>query len=293
MERFHGLRVDDPDVLRRVDDPEAELVEGLLAWFRSILEAGFFHGDVHAGNLMFLEDGRIGFLDFGIVGRFDDARRKQAMGFMLSLATRNFKQLAQVVVDMGSVQRSIDLEALAADLEKAYDPLVGKKMMELNYQELVPNIMRASIKHSLKFPQDFVLITKQLLYFDRYARLLAPHLNLFQDPRIFMLLASKLPEFGPRAMGMVMAAMQQAQEARADKEGSMSNEHRVPLLLFSRRRADATWKPSVEHLPAISGGAGQHRPEAANVNPPVAGSQSPAWFWHCPPVGWAVKNHRR
>jgi predicted unusual protein kinase regulating ubiquinone biosynthesis (AarF/ABC1/UbiB family) len=208
MERFEGWRVDAPEARERSADPEGDLVAGLVAWFRSILEAGFFHGDVHAGNLMFLSDGRIGFLDFGIIGRFDEQKKRLAMGFMLSLATRNYRQLADLVLESGSAARPerIDRAQLAVDLERAYAPLAGSAMAELNYQEIMPSIMRASVKHGLKFPQEFVLITKQLLYFDRYARLLAPKLNLFRDPRIFMVVASRLPQLaGPEALALAAA----------------------------------------------------------------------------------------
>ena len=79
MERFIGCRVDDVARMQTLDDPEAELVRGVLAWTETLLRNGMFHGDVHAGNLMYLDDGRIGFLDFGIVGRFDQTTREQSM----------------------------------------------------------------------------------------------------------------------------------------------------------------------------------------------------------------------
>ncbi len=73
MERFYGVRVDDVEAVRaRAVDAEAMLVYGLRGWFQSMILHGFFHGDVHAGNLMILDDGALGFLDFGIVGRFDE-----------------------------------------------------------------------------------------------------------------------------------------------------------------------------------------------------------------------------
>ncbi len=69
MERFFGHRVDDVEKLRASNvDGEEKLLAGMRAWFGCMILHGFFHGDVHAGNLMALTDGRIGFLDFGIVG---------------------------------------------------------------------------------------------------------------------------------------------------------------------------------------------------------------------------------
>ncbi len=88
MERFVGFRIDDTVALARFEDElEDKLLLGMRAWFRCLLVHGFFHGDVHAGNLMALEDGRIGFLDFGIVGRFEGDRRKLVSDFLMSIAT--------------------------------------------------------------------------------------------------------------------------------------------------------------------------------------------------------------
>ena len=67
-------------------------------------------------------------------------------------------------------------------------------MAEIEYGEVLPNIQRTGMKHGLRFPKEFVLITKQFLYFDRYARLLAPNLNMFQDPRIAMQIMQLLPQ---------------------------------------------------------------------------------------------------
>ena len=96
----------------------------MLAWTETLLRIGMFHGDVHAGNLIYLEDGgRIGFIDFGIVGRFDETTREQSMEFMLCLATQNYDRFAEIVIDMSWGQPSrgepIDRGELAVDLREA------------------------------------------------------------------------------------------------------------------------------------------------------------------------------
>jgi len=193
MEQFHGWRVDDVRKMSEMEDTEDELIVGVLAWMRTLLEAGVFHGDMHAGNLMYLEDGRIGFLDFGIVGRLEAGQRDQAMGFLLSLATGNFREFARIVWSMSRANDEVDLDVLAVDLKEAYEPLTRGDMGSLDYQQVLPGIERSGLKHGIKFPKEFTLITKQLLYFDRYARLLAPRLNFFTDPRITSQIVGMLP----------------------------------------------------------------------------------------------------
>lgn len=191
MERFYGHRVDDVAQIRASNvDGEAKLLLGMRAWFQSMIFHGFFHGDVHAGNLMALKDGRIGFLDFGIVGRFPRERRTQVTDYLLCFASGDYKKLAETMIAMGSVDgASVDLDAFARDLEGAYGPMLDGSLDSIKYADLIPAIMRVAIKHKMRMPRDFVLITKQMLYFDRYAKVLAPKLNIFKDPRIVTALA--------------------------------------------------------------------------------------------------------
>jgi aarF domain-containing kinase len=185
MERFRGIRVDQIDEIReRGIDAEAALVKGIRAWFQSVIFYGFFHGDVHAGNLMLLDDGNLGFLDFGIVGRFDDRRRALVTDYMVAFTTGNYRRLAEVVVEMGGAPAGLDLDHFAAGLKETYAPLLGMRFGDINYADLIPKLYQVAREHQMTMPKEFVLITKQMLYFDRYAKELAPDLNVFTDPRL-------------------------------------------------------------------------------------------------------------
>ena len=206
MERFHGIRVDDVARIRETKvDIEERLVKGMRAWFQCVLFHGFFHGDVHAGNLMLLDNGDVGFLDFGIVGRFDDRQRAMVTDYIVAFASADYRTLARVIVEMGSVVGSIDQEAFARDLEATYKPLLTLNFGDINYAEILPRIQQVASRHRMRMPKEFVLITKQMLYFDRYAKLLAPTLNVFADPRLVMSL-----------MQDVMKARLQQQQARPE-----------------------------------------------------------------------------
>lgn len=185
MERFRGVRVDDVEAVRaRAVDTEDKLVYGLRCWFQCMILYGFFHGDVHAGNLMMLDDGALGFLDFGIIGRFDQETRRQITDYIVAFATGDYDALTGVLLSMDAVTEAVDRKALAADLKKAYAPILTTSFGDLNYADVLPDILRASVKHRMRLPREFVLVTKQMLYFDRYAKLLAPKLNIFSDPRL-------------------------------------------------------------------------------------------------------------
>jgi predicted unusual protein kinase regulating ubiquinone biosynthesis (AarF/ABC1/UbiB family) len=185
MERFYGVRVDDvPAITARNVDSEAKLVHGLRCWFQCMILYGFFHGDVHAGNLMLLDDDSLGFLDFGIIGRFDKKKRQQITEYLVAFVGGDFHALSRVMMSMDAVSAGVDLEAMARDLKKAYAPILTTQFGDLNYANVLPDILRTSVKHRMRLPREFVLVTKQMLYFDRYAKLLAPKLNIFSDPRL-------------------------------------------------------------------------------------------------------------
>jgi predicted unusual protein kinase regulating ubiquinone biosynthesis (AarF/ABC1/UbiB family) len=188
MERFIGTRVDDEPAIRgRGLDGEAKLIRGLRAWFQCVVFHGFFHGDVHAGNLMVLESGELGFLDFGIVGRFDDRQRRLVTDYVVSFATGDYKTLARTIVEMGGVASpDLDMDAFVAGLKDAYSPLLTMAFGEVNYADMLPRINQVAREHRMVMPREFILILKQMLYFDRYAKLLAPKLNVFSDPRLVM-----------------------------------------------------------------------------------------------------------
>lgn len=172
MERFDGWRLDDTEgVTGSGFDPKERLLTGIRAWFQTLIVRGFFHGDVHAGNFMLLEDGRIGYLDFGIVGRFSAAQRQNVLEYVLGFQSRDFARVARAMVGMGTMTDAdgVDLETFSSDLAEAYapmmDPVEGFQM-----KDLVPQLLRVSRKHELRMPRDLVLVTKQLVYLDRYSR---------------------------------------------------------------------------------------------------------------------------
>jgi aarF domain-containing kinase len=187
MERFSGLRVDRFDEIKaRGIDGEGKLVDGLRAWFQCVVFYGFFHGDVHAGNLMLLDDDTIGFLDFGIVGRFDDRERYLVTDYMIAFSTGNYRRLAEIIIEMAGAPDGLVIEDFVKDLGETYSPLLTLSFGEVNYANFLPGIQRTATRHKMRMPNEFILITKQLLYFDRYAKSLAPKLNVFTDPRLVL-----------------------------------------------------------------------------------------------------------
>lgn len=183
MERFYGIKADDVESVRRLGlDSEKYLRIGMRGWLMSLLLYGFFHGDVHAGNLMYLpEREQVGLIDFGIIGRFSDVQRLQIMRFILTFTARDFRTLADLMVELGAAPPDVDRDAFGQDLDKVFAPVLEKSIAEIKYEEILPSLLSGATKYQVRLPREFILVLKQLLYFDRYSKLTAPDLNVFTD----------------------------------------------------------------------------------------------------------------
>jgi predicted unusual protein kinase regulating ubiquinone biosynthesis (AarF/ABC1/UbiB family) len=193
MERFYGVPLTDLETIRKYTrDPAGTLITAMNTWFSSLMFCDSFHADLHAGNLMVLTDGRLGFIDFGIVGRIDPATWEATHSFVESLTAGDFRLMAQSMCKIGMTRRSVDVEALTRDLENLYgsfvtvDPehVLNGAINDNEINRIMLDIVAAGERHGIRFPRAFALLLKQILYFDRYVKILAPDLNVFADDRI-------------------------------------------------------------------------------------------------------------
>ncbi|MCE0759376.1 AarF/ABC1/UbiB kinase family protein [Marinobacter sp. G11] len=197
MERFHGVPLTDLESIRGFSsDPERTLITAMNTWFASLTKSEFFHADVHAGNLMVLKDGRVGFIDFGIVGRIKPDTWQAVSDFISAIMVGNFDGVADAMIRIGVTRRSVRVEDLSADLQKLYRQMDRMVPDDVPYQvdqaeDDVNNILMDMVKvgesHGLHFPREFALLLKQFLYFDRYVHILAPEMDVFMDERLTML----------------------------------------------------------------------------------------------------------
>jgi len=202
MERIHGYKIDDLARLGTTGwDLGTALKRGVRAWMEGALQHGFFHGDVHAGNLMLDTDGNIVFLDFGICGSLDDATRDIIRtGLPALLIDNDFQAVAKAIYEMGAVLRPADLEQSARDIAEIVEPVLGRPLSEISYGQVLIDIVRIGTRYEVRLPRELVLVAKQMLYFERYAKLMAPDWAILNDPELIGFLfdtVHALPDSGP------------------------------------------------------------------------------------------------
>jgi len=196
MERFYGVSLTDLDTIRRYcSDPEKTLITAMNTWFSSLTQCAFFHADVHAGNLMVLENGKIGFIDFGIVGRINPGTWEAVSDFISAIMIGEFEGMADAMIRIGITDKDIVVKNLADDLRRVFNKLdvmvPDTAMLDFNGEDDINTILMDMVKvgenNGIHFPREFALLLKQFLYFDRYVHVLAPELDMFVDSRLNML----------------------------------------------------------------------------------------------------------
>ncbi|MDI6801780.1 MAG: AarF/ABC1/UbiB kinase family protein [Thermodesulfovibrionales bacterium] len=179
MERIEGVRIDDINAIDKMGFDRKRLARiGVDAYFKQILEDGFFHADPHPGNIFVMPAGTIGFLDFGIVGRVSDDLKETMANTFIALIEKDFDRLIDQYVELGIVPEDVDMDVFRrdfkSDISDFLEPLYGLTLKEINFAQYLDTVTHLAIKHNLKIPSDLLLINKAMLILENIGLQLDP-----------------------------------------------------------------------------------------------------------------------
>ena len=179
LERIVGIKVDDLDALDRARvNRRALATKAAGVAVSMVFEHGFFHADPHPGNLFIEPDGRIGLIDFGMVGEVDDTLRHQLASVLAALTGHDVERLAKALLDLSMVKRPIDRDQFRTDLLLFMSLYRGRRLGEVNVAKLASQLLTLLRKHRLQLPQEVASLLRFFLMVEGMGVRLDPDFNL-------------------------------------------------------------------------------------------------------------------
>jgi ubiquinone biosynthesis protein len=183
MELLEGFKPGSPETAGLEPEDRAALVDaGAAAIIRMLYRDGFFHADLHAGNLLVLpgRDGyRVGFIDLGMVGRFEDRTRRRMLYYFHSLVTGDVEGATRHLADMATVGPKGDPQAFrraVADLSRRF--VMHTSHGDVSVAQLILESVGLGGRHRVFFPVEMTLMVKALVTFEGVGRMLQPDLDV-------------------------------------------------------------------------------------------------------------------
>lgn len=173
MERLPGVSYADADPTGL--EGERLLTLAIMGVLEHTLIYGVFHGDLHAGNVLLAEDGTFSLVDFGIVGRLEEAQRSALGEFLIAFARMDVRPQLEAMVKFGAIPASQDLDALTAEIEAEVDPQALSEDSGIDeLADAIGRLIRVLARHGIRTPKELVLFFKNLLYLNGFAATVAP-----------------------------------------------------------------------------------------------------------------------
>ena len=181
QERIHGIKVTDLAALQAAGiDRTALSKRGAQIFLKMVFEDGFFHADLHPGNLFIEEGGHIGLIDFGMVGSVDKQTREE-LGLLLSgVTSQNTDRLVDALLELGATQQPVDRAALCRDLEHVLSQFVDQPLSALPLGPLLTEMFSIVRRHHLVLPSRLTMLLKTTVTTEGMAVQLDPSFNLVE-----------------------------------------------------------------------------------------------------------------
>jgi ubiquinone biosynthesis protein len=201
QDRVQGISGED---LAQVDasglDRQLLARRGAQAVLKMIVEDGFFHADPHPGNVFYLPDNRLAFIDFGMVGRLTQRRRDELLRLLLGLVQREPQAVADVLLDWTGNDHGAHLTQLETEIETFVDQYHGTPLAQLSLAGMLADVTTILREHRLALPADLALLIKAFVSLESMGRGLDPGFHMATEA-LPLLRGVVRARWQPRAIG--------------------------------------------------------------------------------------------
>lgn len=191
MERMGGVPVSRIDALRAAGVDLKKLSrDGVEIFFTQVFRDGFFHADMHPGNIAVgvegADLGRYIALDFGIMGTLTDVDRDYLARNFLAFFQRDYRRVAQTHVESGWVPRDTRVDELESAIRAVCEPIFDRPLKDISFGQVLLRLFAASRRFNVEIQPQLVLLQKTLLNVEGLGRQLDPELDLWRTAKPFL-----------------------------------------------------------------------------------------------------------
>jgi len=187
MERMRGTPISQVETLRSkgIDIP-ALARAGVEIFFTQVFRHGFFHADMHPGNILVADDGRYVALDFGIMGALTDVDKNYLARNFLAFFNRDYRRVAQAHLEAGWVPAGTRVDAFESAIRAVCEPVFARPLKEIYFGKLLLRLFQTSRRFNVEVQPQLVMLQKTLLNIEGLGRELDPDLDLWQTAKPYL-----------------------------------------------------------------------------------------------------------
>ncbi|WP_259781529.1 2-polyprenylphenol 6-hydroxylase [Aestuariispira ectoiniformans] len=180
IEWINGLRIDDAEGLEKAGHDTTKILENSArVFFLQVFRDGFFHADIHPGNMFVTEDGTLVPVDFGIMGRVDWRLRIFLADMLVGFLQQDYRRVSDVHFDMGVVPPYKSRDHFTQALRAIGEPLLGKPLNEISLGRLLAHLFQTTEDFDMETQPDLLLLQKTMLVAEGVGRILNPKVNMW------------------------------------------------------------------------------------------------------------------
>ncbi len=200
LDWIEGIKISDMAALQAAGHDLPALANRLvLAFLSQAISAGFFHADMHQGNLFIEADGTIAAIDFGIMGRIDRRARQWLAEILYGLTTGNYRRVAEIHFEAQYVPSHHSLDEFATALRAVGEPMRGKPVSELSVGQMLDGLFAITRDFDMQTQPHLLLLQKTMVMVEGLATQLHPEINMWDVSGPFVKSWIR-DELGPEAM---------------------------------------------------------------------------------------------